>query len=320
MQKLFLQDAVALTNQFSVVAGLAYDHVKRNGSDYGSLDKTNSQNIQTTKTYSELLPSLGLKYQIDPANHAFYNVTHTFRAPQNYTLYDYTALPNGTLARKADQQPETAWSHEFGWRYVTPNTSLAATVFYTDFKNRQASMTNIDGITFNYNAGTVKNTGIELEGSYALTKTLNVHAAYTFTSSKQQDDFLTNGVLLPTKDKQFGNIPRQMLNASVGYDDRRFFSGLTGKYTGSIYGDLTNDQKIGGYTLFDVNAGYRFEKIGFMKGASITLAGLNVFNKSYLASVDSVTTNSIAYGKVNGSAPYYIVGGARAVSLTLAGS
>ncbi|MFC5472416.1 TonB-dependent receptor [Paraherbaspirillum soli] len=316
-QKFFLQDSVVLSDKLSLQAGVSYDRVRRTGDDFGTLAKTGTQDIKASKDYSEVLPSLGLKYQLDQSSHLFYNATHTFRAPQNYTLFDFTALPNGTVVRKADQKPETAWSQELGWRYSTERAALSTTLFYIDFRNRQAQMSDVDGTKFNYNVGQVINKGLELEGSYALTKTVNAYGSYSYTSSVQQENFLNNGTLLPTKGKQFGNIPRQMLSASLGYDDKRFFSTFTGKYTSSVYGDLTNDQKIGGFTLFDLTAGYRFEKRGVMKGATLTLAGLNLFNKQYLASVDSVVPNSVAYGKVAASTPYYVVGGARAVSLTL---
>lgn len=319
-QKAFLQDSVVFNDRFSMVAGLAYDHVQRNGDDYGTLANTNHQDVKASKDYSEPLPSIGLKYQLDQRNSLFYNVTHTFRAPQNYTLYDFTALPNGMVARKADQQPETAWSQELGWRYAADRAAFGATLFYINFKNRMAQITDIDGTTFNFNVGSVVNKGIELEGSYAVSRALSVHSAYSYTSAIQQDNFLTNGVYLPTKGRQFANIPRQMLSASLGYDDKHLFTTLTGKYTSGVYGDLTNNEKIGGYTLFDLSTGYRFDKIGFMKGATLTLAGLNLFNKQYLASVSSVATNSVAYGKVAAGTPYYIVGGERAVTVTLSGS
>ncbi|MGS0742644.1 TonB-dependent receptor [Glaciimonas sp. GG7] len=319
-QKAFLQDSVVFNDHFSLLAGVAYDRVRRSGDDYGTLANTGHQDVKASKDYVELLPSLGLKYQIDQQNSLFYNATHTFRAPQNYTLYDYTVLPNGTVVRKADQLPETSWSQELGWRYTTERAAFGATLYYISFRNRMAQVADTDGTTFNFNVGNVVNKGVELEGSYALTKTVNVHSAYSYTSAIEQDNFVTNGVTLPTKGKQFTNTPRQMLSASLGYDDKRFFTTLTGKYTSSVYGDLTNNEKIGGFTLFDLTAGYRFEKIGFMKGATITLAGLNLLNKQYLASVNSVATNAVAYGKAAAGVPYYIVGGARALSVTLAGS
>lgn len=319
-QKLFLQDSVIFNDQFSVLAGVAYDHVRRSGDDYGTLANTKGQDVKASKDYQEFLPSIGLKYQMDQRNSTFYNLTHTFRAPQNYTLYDFTVLPNGNVTRKADQMPETSWSQELGWRYTAERAAFGATLFYISFSNRMAQVVDTDGTSFNFNVGNVVNKGFELEASYALSKTLNVHSAYSFTSAIQQDNFVTNGVSLPTQGKQFTNTPRQMLSASLGYDDKRFFSTLTGKYTSSVYGDMTNNERIGGFTLFDVSAGYRFEKIGFMKGATITLSGLNLFNKQYLAAVNSVATNAIAYGKVAAGVPNYVVGGARAATITLAGS
>lgn len=46
-----------------------------------------------------------------------------------------------------------------------------------------------------------------------------------------------------------------MLNASLGYDDGLYYGSFGGKYVSSFYGDLTNDEKIGGRTVFDVAAG-----------------------------------------------------------------
>ena len=93
---------------------------------------------------------------------------------------------------------------------------------------------------------------------------------------------------------------------------------MVGKYVGAFYGDLTNDEKISGRTVFDLNAGIHLpvdKKV--LKSATLRFSMLNVFDKEYLASVRTVSFNSV---RTNGLAPstaYYNVGEERTAMVSL---
>ncbi|QIH06290.1 MULTISPECIES: TonB-dependent receptor [unclassified Pseudomonas] len=306
-QKLWVQDTWQATPDLTLTGALAYQHVERDGNNLGSLtDKPEKRNVR----YHEFLPSFNAKYQIDPNNQAFYNVTRNMRTPPNYVLYN----KGDSISLK----PELSWNQELGWRYSEDNMALSATLFYITFKDRQISTTDLNGDYVVANVGEVKNRGLELEWSGLLPHNFNYYASYTYTKSEQMDDLTNKNVLLPTSGKQLVNVPENMFNLSLGYDDSRYYGNVVGKYVGAFYGDLTNDEKISGRTVFDLNAGIHLpvdKKV--LKSATLRFSMLNVFDKEYLASTRTVSFNSV---KTNGLAPstaYYNVGEERTAMVSL---
>lgn len=306
-QKLWVQDTWQATPDLTLTGALAYQYVERDGNNLGSLtDKAEKRNVR----YHQFLPSFNAKYQIDPNNQAFYNVTRNMRTPPNYVLYN----KGDSISLK----PELSWNQELGWRYSEEKMALSATLFYITFKDRQISTTDLNGDYVVANVGEVKNRGLELEWSGLLPHNFNYYASYTYTKSEQMDDLTNKNVLLPTSGKQLVNVPENMFNLSLGYDDSRYYGNVVGKYVGAFYGDLTNDEKISGRTVFDLNAGIHLpvdKKV--LKSATLRFSMLNVFDKEYLASTRTVSFNSV---KTNGLAPstaYYNVGEERTAMVSL---
>ncbi|MFK3791123.1 MULTISPECIES: TonB-dependent receptor family protein [Pseudomonas] len=306
-QKLWVQDTWQATPDLTLTGALAYQHVERDGNNLGSLtDKAEKRNVR----YHQFLPSFNAKYQVDPNNQAFYNVTRNMRTPPNYVLYN----KGDSISLK----PELSWNQELGWRYSEEKMALSATLFYITFKDRQISTTDVNGDYVVANVGEVKNRGLELEWSGLLPHNFNYYASYTYTKSEQMDDLTNKNVLLPTSGKQLVNVPENMFNLSLGYDDSRYYGNVVGKYVGAFYGDLTNDEKISGRTVFDLNAGIHLpvdKKV--LKSATLRFSMLNVFDKEYLASTRTVSFNSV---KTNGLAPstaYYNVGEERTAMVSL---
>src|SRR5699024_9867896 len=153
--------------------------------------------------------------------------------PANYVLYN--------VGDSISLAPELSWNHELGWRFTREDMALSATLFYITFKDRQLSTTNSDGDYEMINVGDVTNKGLELEWSGLLTYNFNYYTSHTYTESEQKDDIISSNAPLPTAGKQLANVPKNMFNANLGYDNGRFYSNLTGKYVGAFYGDLTND-------------------------------------------------------------------------------
>nr|WP_263010869.1 TonB-dependent receptor [Pseudomonas chlororaphis] len=306
-QKLWVQDTWQATPDLTLTGALAYQYVERDGNNLGSLtDKPEKRDAK----YHQFLPSFNAKYQIDPNNQAFYNVTRNMRTPPNYVLYN----KGDSISLK----PELSWNQELGWRYSEENMALSATLFYISFKDRQISTTDLNGDYVVANVGEVKNRGLELEWSGKLPHDFNYYASYTYTKSEQMDDLSNKNVLLPTSGKQLANVPENMFNLSLGYDDSRYYGNVVGKYVGAFYGDLTNDEKIAGRTVVDLNAGIHLpvdKKV--LKSATLRFSMLNVFDKEYLASTRTVSFNT---QRTNGLAPstaYYNVGEERTAMVSL---
>lgn len=311
-QKVWAQDTWYINPDWTLVAGLSYMNVKRDGTNHGSLTE---QAEKRNQTYNKLLPNVGLKYQLDERDQLFYSLSRNMRIPQNYVLYDKGA---GSI----DAKPETSWNHELGWRYTDDDMTVAATLFYMQFKDRQVSSRDINGDFADINAGSVNNSGLELEWSGLLPNHFNYYTSYTYTKAEQQDDLTVynagQAILLPTSGKQFANVPKNMLAANIGYDDGRFYGTFGGKYTSKLYGDLTNDEAISGRTVFNAGAGiYLPVDKKVVKDATLRLNVDNLFDKKYLDGVYTTKTNAATYGGFRDGDPAYIVGLERTVTVSL---
>ena len=306
-QKVWLQDTWYATSDLTLVGGLAWQHVERKGNNKGSLEAAPEQR---SKTYSELLPNFSASYKLNPENQVFYNLTRNMRTPQNYVLYN--------VGDSFSLEPEMSWNHELGWRFQGEEMMLSATLFYLNFTHRQVSTTNADGDYEMIDAGKVQNRGLELEWSGLLPYNFNYYASYTYTDTEQKNNTSRSGIEVPTSGKQIPNAPKNLLNLSLGYDDGLFYSNITGKYVGAFYGDMTNDEKIGGRTLFDLSAGvYLPVDKKIVKSATLRFGIENLFDKEYLTSARTVVTNADEHNGLRGATPYYNVGEERTFSVSL---
>lgn len=307
-QKVWLQDTWFVTPDWTLVGGLAYQYVERIGDNKGSLYNAPEKR---KATYHQFLPNFSISYKPDMENQLFYNLTRNMRTPPNYVLYN--------VGDSINTKPELSWNHELGWRFQREDMLLSATLFYMRYSDRQISTTNADGDFEMMNIGSVESKGMELEWSGKLPYNFNYYTSYTYTHSEQQDDIVSNGgQSLPTAGKTVANVPKNMLNMSLGYDDGLYYGSFGGKYVSAFYGDLTNDEKIGGRTVFDVAAGVHLpvdKKI--VKSATLRFGIDNLFDKQYLTSVRSTTFNSAPYDGVKASTPYYNVGEERTFSVSL---
>ncbi|WP_426198557.1 TonB-dependent receptor [Pseudomonas sp. DC3200b2] len=311
-QKVWAQDTWYLAPDWTLNAGLSFLNVERKGTNHGSLTEAPEKR---NKTYDKFLPNAGLKYQLDDRNQLFYSLSRNMRVPQNYALYDASE-------DAIDLKPEISWNHELGWRFVEPDMTLSASLFYMHFKNRQVSSKDVNGDATDINAGTVNNYGLELEWSGLLPHDFNYYTSYTYTRARQQDDLqvYNNGTLvtLPTSGKQFANVPEHMLAANIGWDNGLYYATFGGKLTSKMYGDLTNDESIPGRTVFNLGAGiYLPVDKRVFKSATLRLNVDNLFDKEYLDGVYTVKTNSATYNGFRDGDPAYIVGVERTITVAL---
>lgn len=309
----FITDTISLINdKLKLTLGVRVPHVIRDGTNYASAG--NSSYFTISRTYGETLPSIGATYQLSPRQAVFANITKNFRTPVNYTLYESGNAQN-LLA-------ETSVNFDVGYRFQGEVLTSSATVFYTDFKNRQASSKDATGSSITYNVGNVRNYGFELEAGTRPINGFGVYTSLTYTNSMMTSDFLTydaahNPVLLPTSGKTFVNAPTWLAGVGLSYTKNGFFSDFKTRYTGMRYSTLVNDEQIPGYVAADLTMGYHFKGASFLKNPMIRFNIANLLNRHYLNSIESTTPNAQTYGTATGTAPTYFPGAPRFASLTL---
>ncbi|WP_224653040.1 TonB-dependent receptor family protein [Pectobacterium versatile] len=305
--KIWIQDTWFFSPEWTFTGGLAYQHVERDGTNLGSLYNVAEKK---NKKYHEFLPSFNAAYRINTENQVFYNITRNMRTPPNYVLYN--------VGDSINTKPELSWNQELGWRFQDEDMLLSASLFFIRFTDRQISSRNAAGDYEMINAGKVENKGLELEWSGKLPHNFNYFAAYTYTDTTQKNNLATGGSQLPTTGKQVANAPKNMLNLGLGYDDGLYYAGVNSRYVGSFYGDMTNDEKIGGRTVFDLSAGvYLPVDKKIVKSATLRFGVNNLFDKAYLDSARSVSFNSRSYNGVSAGTPFYNVGEERTFNASL---
>lgn len=285
------------------------------------------QDFRIKRTFHDVLPQIGARFKLGRNSHAFINAAKNFRAPPNFAYYGsyvglVTRTSSGTAATAiepiVDIKPETSIMLDAGYRFQSRDLSFTVTLFNSNFKNRQVSATDPNTNVSTYvNAGGVKNRGMEVEVGSGVVNGFSAYGSLTLQKSTMKEDLQVRGAtfnattgavtvvpgFLPTSGKQFGKTPELMAALSVQYELGPVYARLKGKYTGTQYVDLMNQEVAPSYSTFDLDAGYKFGNWGFLKSPQLRLNISNIGNKQY-RSPSSIITNA-ASTRLNGSGATY---------------
>jgi iron complex outermembrane receptor protein len=344
--QLYLNDQISLLNDRAFInLGLKLPTVKRDVTNNAGETRVpnytlvngvytagtaTSQAFNITRTFHEVLPQLGARFNIDSKQHVFANVSKNFRAPPNFAYQVssggvYVASINGGAVQPITEvKSETSTMLDAGYRFQSKDLSLSVTLFSSDFKNRQVAALNPETQLSTYvNAGGVKNHGLELEAGSGVVNGFSVYGSMTVQKSKLKDNLqLTTSGALPTAGKKFGKTPEFMAAMSLQYELGPVYVRLKGKYTGGQFADLMNQEKVPGYVMADIDAGYKFGDFGWIKSPTLKLNISNLTNEQY-RSASSIQTNTLATQLVGTTTKsgtntvFYYLGAPRLTSLTL---
>lgn len=224
-----------------------------------------------------LLPdfSAGVEFRTIPGREHYIkmNVSRNSKIP---SLNDRFWVPGGN----PDLKNEYAWAMEAGYRLeYKKGTSLSVFSEVNYFNNHIRNMIQWlpdESYMWNaYNAGKVNTSGVELTsgGKYSIHRfTADVDACYSFTGAR---DISTSAV----NDKQMPYIPAHQARASLALGYRNIYSSFSTFYTGKIYTDAGNTERLKDYTLSSITGGLRFN-LG-RNSADLKLRIDNLFNVSY---------------------------------------
>lgn len=324
----FLQDTVSLMNdKLTINVGVRAPHVKRDFTNFAN--EGNSQSAPNSgltyryeKTYSDVLPQLGARYRITNDDQLFASLAKNMKAPPNFVFSTTNAnivLNNGIATLVGDVKPETAMNLDMGYRRQTTALTAQATVFFTDFKDRQA--TAFDPISQSSsltNVGKVRNRGFELEAGNTPVNGWSFYSSLGYSSSKVMENLqVAKGVYLNTKDNVFPLTPKWKAGLSASYETNNWYGRVKAKYTSSQQATLMNDEEVPGYTTVDFDAGYQFPSFGSFKNPKLTLNLSNIFNREYRNPSSQSVTNAVAYPGVTAKSVFYYLGAPRFASATL---
>lgn len=325
--QIYLADSISFMNDRGMLAlGLRAPSITRKFTNYPS-EATNSQlRYNLEKTFSAVLPQVGVRFFLDREQQVFANTGMNFRAPPNFV---FAPGPNvdvktGAPVIVGNVQAETSINTDIGYRYQSKAITLSATAFNTEFKDRQATAfdTN-ENKSFYTNAGRVRNRGLELEVGTAPINGFTAYASLTVQKSRVlQDTPVTLTKTLPTYGKQFPLTPQMLAGLSVQYSNGPFYARIKAKKTGRQYATIMNDEEVPSYTTADFAAGYTFADMNFIKSPKLKFNVSNIGNTKYRTPSSGSVVNAkivaTAGGPVDPSGTvFYYLGAPRSFSVSL---
>ena len=264
----------------------------------------------------ETLPRAAIKYQINPENEVFANVSTNFRTPSEATFFNAYYGNSIYFQANTKLKPEYSTSEDFGYRYTGPLITATATVFNFYFTNRQVA-TQVGGnlISESVNAGSQSTYGLDVEAGTRPWHHISPYISGEYLHSVDDSNFAVGTTALPTAGKTAVRSPEFQGALGLNYDNGTFFANFNVKYVDTQYATFMNDEKIPAYATVNVGIGARLPSAGLKAGPELKLNLINLTGLNYLASVASPTPNAHDATAVDGStiagAPpnYYLSGG-----------
>lgn len=320
----YVSDSISvLNNKGLVTLGLRAPRVTRDVTNHPNEGGTLGYRLE--RSFSEVLPQVGMRYELSREQQVFVNVAKNFRAPPNFAFFPGSAIAvvDGVGTLRNELKAETSIVSDLGYRYQSRAFSLSASLFNVDFKDRQANafdtITNISTYT---NIGKVSNRGIELELGTAVFNGLSAYASLTHQKSEIKNDYVRTATqTYPTTGKELPLTPQTLAGVALQYSSGPWYVRLKAKHTGAQWADMMNNERVPGYTSADFDAGYSLGSLGFVKAAQLRLNISNLANERYRSSASGqaiLSTAAVGSLPSNGSVFYYL-GAPRLASVTLSG-
>lgn len=313
----FAQDTISMMeDKLSVNLGLRAPTMKRDFTNYANESAPVTYNIK--RTYSELLPQLGARYQIDYNNSIFASLARNMKAPPNFV---YASLPvtNGVATLPIDVKAETSYNLDVGYRLQSDKLTAQATVYAVNFQNRQATAYDPSTNTVSLaNVGKVKTHGFEVELGNTPINGWSFYSSLGYAKSEIQDNLVVSSTAtLPTAGKEMTLTPNWKAGLSAQYETGVWYTRMTAKYTSSQQATMTNDELVPSYTLLGFDAGYQFPNTTYLKKPTLRLNVSNLTNEKYRNPSSFNVTNALPYGTAAAKGVFYYLGAPRFMSVTL---
>ena len=238
-----------------------------------------------TRKYDDLLPNVGVSYDVTEALSVYGSYAETISVPRTDDLYDQVLVDPG---------PETSKTFDLGVRYQSGGFLAAASIYKTNFNNRiERVLDEPSGIAFSQNVGDVENQGFDAQIGFKPMDTLSIYASYSYIDTEIQQD-IKNAVagILPTKGKSIYEIPKNQGAVRVQYDVTDSLSfGAQAKWVGDRWTNLVNTEKFRGYELVDFDLRWNLNQLGLEK-TYVQFNVRNAFDKRYLGDISANLTGT----------------------------
>lgn len=268
---LYIQDQIAFSKEWKLLAGLRFDYFKAKQDDRRSL--TPAVDLEHTDT--AFSPRLGLIWSP--------TTTSTY-----YASYSYSFLPSaetlGLAVNTANLDPENAMNYEIGGRWdLLPDLSLSTAIFHLDRNN----VRNADGNGGIVLTGQTQTEGIEVGLQGNITRNWQVYAGYAYLDARITKATAAAGNLNHRPQLVPENTLSVWNRLNIGHG---LGAGLGVIYQSASYPNADNLVKLPGFTRIDGALYYTFT--GGKTRLALNIE--NLFDKEYFPTADA--NNNISPG------------------------
>ncbi|MGF6634620.1 TonB-dependent receptor [Paraburkholderia sp. MM6662-R1] len=281
----YLQYAWQLQNGLTITPGLKY--VSFNRSIDTPMNQKTGEPLDFSHTWDKVLPSLTLHQQITPQWSAYAQYAQGFLAPNLNVFY----VNDPTVSGQPD--PEQTDNYQIGTTYKTGGLTVAADLYYINFRNAVTSRTVGNNVIFS-NAGGATYKGVETEATLSVGDGFSLYGNLTFNSAKQK----STNTWMP-------NAPQSTAAAGVLYERGPLNGSLLMKFVGHQYGDTGNTQPIGGYAITNFASSYTFARLApWTHDTRLGFQIDNLFNRTSINALAGYTAadNTPLYWTIPGRA------------------
>jgi catecholate siderophore receptor len=267
----YLQDQIALSKEWKLLAGLRYDYFKVSLDDR----RTTTPAVDLAHTDKKFSPRLGLIWS--PTGTSTY-----------YASYSYSFLPSaetlGLAVNTANLDPENAKNYEIGARWdLLPNLTLSTSLFRLDRNN----VRNADGLGGIVLTGQQRTDGVEVGLQGDITRNWQVYAGYAHLDSRITKATAAAGNLGHRPQLVPGNTLSLWNKLALGGN---WSAGLGVVYQGASYPNADNLVTLPAFTRADGALYYAFAD----GKTRLALNVENLFDTKYFATADA--NNNISPG------------------------
>jgi len=270
---------------------------------------TNGVRFTAEDSFAAVLPRFNALFRATDGLNFYATISKGRRSP---VVQLAAAAAGGAVAPNLQRVPEeVVWNYEGGVKAALGGFTGTASVFYQEYDGFQVSVTQPNGTALTQSAGSAKNPGVEVEGTYRVSPILSAFGSFAYIDGRIDRG---NNVAPTFAGARFRLQPKTTasggINLRVPLGAATFYAVPSATYQSKVFFELPNSDAISeqGYTLVNLRAGVELANGRYRIGGFAR----NLTNKKYL--IDAGNTGG-GFGD-----PTYIRGEPRFYGVEVAGT
>lgn len=285
----FAEGRLFVLPKLAAVVGATWGNAGRDYTSVAVRGVPTTFNLKASKDYAWIAPRVGLLWEGDSGAQVFANLTKSVEPPN----FGSMSPANTGFAPVRAQE---AWTAEAGLRGKRGPVTYDLTVYSAWLDGEMLQFTvnpSIPAATFN--AGKTVHRGMEAAADWAFAPQWRLRQTYTYSDFRFDGDASYGDRRLPI-------APQHVYRAELRYEHPAgWFAAPSLERSSSMIVDYDNTTTAPGYTVVNLNAGYRLTP-----GVSLFLDARNLADKHYVSNVQAAI-------RANAAAAVYWPGDGRAV-------